>query len=30
MYIGTVVCKQLNFKAHTQAIVKKPVNALSL
>ena len=29
-YLGIVVNKKLNFKANTQAIVKKPVNAFSL
>ena len=29
-YLGTVVDKKLNFKANTQAVVKKPVNAFSL
>ena len=29
-YLGAVVDKKLNFKANTQAVVKKPVNAFSL
>ena len=29
-YLDTVVDKKLNFKANTQAVVKKSVNAFSL
>ena len=29
-YLGTVVDKKLNFKANTQAVVKKPVNTFSI